>query len=584
MGKCSGFLCQQRSKDDKNDAVYNYHPKHYDKVKDIVTKKVRKSEQFRANGKSAVLCRECLLYESPWAKEDEDYTRYAKMKPGPDGLTAMCIICTRNGRLRTARYQINGEEYPTICDKCNAKDIDLKENTTCVTSKLCAICKTTGFNYNWSICSSGKYCKDCSEIVAMNKPVEYGDEVYMKDVYSKMCIVCDNHQPSFNWSILNNTLWCKACSLLQIKPEEYGDNVIMTDVRNNKCSCGKGQPTFNYMDQIKALYCKDCKKPDMINVRDDLCIGSICRNKPINERTRPSYNKIGETKKLYCRPCANAIFEDEEIANLVSHTCLENIDKNGNTVKCGKIADYGYVDKPKNHCAEHRKYNQVRRSNYSCFLCNDKAIYGINFQRMHCEKHKLIFEDLLTLQECKGCENTMIIGSNGLCEICNPCLRKNKYMHKQNILMQYLDQYNVLNNKIYSTDKIIKGGREGLARPDRVYFGIEFILIVECDEHQHYYYTSEDEGERMVNIMRSFAPLPVYFIRWNPDKYIPKNSENYIEYGDRHAPLADKIYGILYDINIIHTHQLNISYMYYDSSDPDIWIKYLPFQDESKNI
>jgi hypothetical protein len=58
----------------------------------------------------------------------------------------------------------------------------------------------------------------------------------------------------------------------------------------------------------------------------------------------------------------------------------------------------------------------------------------------------------------------------------------------------------------------------------RIYETDEFILILECDENQHKERQCFCEQTRMINISQSFGGIPVYFIRWNPDKY--KNENN----------------------------------------------------------
>ena len=60
-----------------------------------------------------------------------------------------------------------------------------------------------------------------------------------------------------------------------------------------KCiTCNLKIPVFNLPDQKKALYCGDCKKDCMINVKDPKCI--ICNIK------QPVYNLPDQKKGLYC--------------------------------------------------------------------------------------------------------------------------------------------------------------------------------------------------------------------------------------------------------------------------------------------
>lgn len=69
---------------------------------------------------------------------------------------------------------------------------------------------------------------------------------------------------------------------------------------------------------------------------------------------------------------------------------------------------------------------------------------------------------------------------------------------------------------------IIDGGKYGKERPDFIFYCGTFVLIVEVDENQHFSRPCECEQIRMVNIFQSLGK-PTIFIRYNPDKYIPKD-------------------------------------------------------------
>lgn len=86
--------------------------------------------------------------------------------------------------------------------------------------------------------------------------------------------------------------------------------------------------------------------------------------------------------------------------------------------------------------------------------------------------------------------------------------------------MSYLDQ-----RELYgmSTDTTVDGGACGLERPDRVFDFNDKIIILECDEDQHKSRPCLCEQTRMVNLGQAFGGIPVYFIRWNPDDYNPKD-------------------------------------------------------------
>jgi len=64
----------------------------------------------------------------------------------------------------------------------------------------------------------------------------------------------------------------------------------------NKCiKCKLKQAFFNNPNEVKGLYCADCKTNDMIDVKNLKCI--ICKIK------QPNFNNPNEVKGLYCANC-----------------------------------------------------------------------------------------------------------------------------------------------------------------------------------------------------------------------------------------------------------------------------------------
>eukprot|EP00122_Pirum_gemmata_P003728 Pgem_evm1s3377 len=96
----------------------------------------------------------------------------------------------------------------------------------------------------------------------------------------------------------------------------------------NGSNCKK-RPSYNYVGKSKAIYCKTCKLPGMINVISRKCRGGCGK--------RPIFNYPGETKLLYCNQC-----KKEGMVNIMDKKC-----KGG----CGKIANYNYSGEPKLYCS-----------------------------------------------------------------------------------------------------------------------------------------------------------------------------------------------------------------------------------------
>jgi len=158
----------------------------------------------------------------------------------------------------------------------------------------------------------------------------------------------------------------------------------------------------------------------------------------------------------------------------------------------------------------------------------------------------------------------MILDKNDKCEYCNPEIFKRTTLAKQNNLMNYLDNIDLKGD---STDKIINYGECGLERPDRIYDFNDKIIILECDEHQHKNRNCTCEQTRMVNIGQSFGGIPVYFIRFNPDDYIPLNNKNTDDIKKRYKLLGEFIKSIKNNKTILPKAFVSSFYMYYDDWD-----------------
>ncbi len=243
---------------------------------------------------------------------------------------------------------------------------------------------------------------------------------------------------------------------------------------------------------------------------------------------------------------------------------------NLNLVKCTECTTgsiYGIPGSKSTHCAKHRKPGMIRRSKHKCKIkkCSNIAIYGTNFTAIHCETHKDEHDINLIERECSSCSLIMILDENNKCEYCNPEIFKYNKLYKQTLLMNYLDSLTKLPIP-NSTDKTIENTACGKERPDRVYDLGDKIIIVECDEHQHKYYSKECEIVRMLNIGQAFGGTPVYFIRWNPDDYIPFNTnDNIIILKERLQIIGKLIENIVNKTYTLPLGLVSVLYLFYDN-------------------
>ncbi len=96
------------------------------------------------------------------------------------------------------------------------------------------------------------------------------------------------------------------------------------------------------------------------------------------------------------------------------------------------------------------------------------------------------------------------------------------------------------------------------------------VIFLEIDENQHNYgkYEIGCDMKRMASIQESLIcegnTMPVYFIRYNPNKYSICGYRQSTKIGERHASLLDVVNSIGNNCNNSTIKPLTILYMYYD--------------------
>jgi hypothetical protein len=207
--------------------------------------------------------------------------------------------------------------------------------------------------------------------------------------------------------------------------------------------------------------------------------------------------------------------------------------------------------------------------------CPELALYGI-LKAKHCIEHREEDETNIMERICKSCHLPNIVSMDGLCEYCNPDAFKSNYLEKQNLAVRYLKDNGL---KMTQIDKMIDAGVCGKERPDIMIVTDSCIIINEIDEHAHkhsecarfcrcpvdkdnrkVYHCKCDIG-RMLDIAQSSGGLPVYFIRWNPDKY--KTDGKMVSDKERLRKLLE------WNLKIMkiqeHKAFLSVIYLYYDN-------------------
>lgn len=419
-----------------------------------------------------------------------------------------------------------------------------------------------------------EYCKKCS--LKENKG--------MIDVKNKKCIKCIE----LNTKTLRQAVY-NLPGLTGLFCGKHYDKKTMILVTHQKClepGC-KNERNFNFPG-LKAEYCSLHCITGMIDLRMKKCIDC-----PVDNITYPCFNYPDIKQPKYCN-----LHKKEGMVNKLAKQCsFPNCDTNKKgyygykdnldnvfcfnhkkddmtnlshiiCIKCNKsCAIYGIPGKSPSYCGtcSLTEKNMVKRSGGNCKgnkNCRDDVVYGKNKTLFHCVNHKDDDEIMLGYQKCTSCSLDSILNDKGFCETCDPIKIKYVMLEKQKALQNYLESHNL---KFTSVDKIIDKGVCGKERPDFVFDVTKFMLILECDEHQHKDRLDSCEKTRMINIGQSYGGIPLYFIRWNPDNYKSGNNKKSESINKRQGVVCELIKSIQDATHVLPTDSLvSAIYMYYD--------------------
>jgi hypothetical protein len=392
---------------------------------------------------------------------------------------ALCLLCEKQ-----ASYNYENETKASYCKEHSSSDMILIKGQTCK-EKDCKNRPTHNYKNK-----PANYCKEHSkdEMVLIKK--------------NKVCLQngCDKH-PSYNYKGLSK-LYCKEHKL---------KNMIMVNAK--KCLLCDKQASYNYKGETTKLYCKEHSKDGMMNITK--------KRKCLSCDKSPCYNYSEESVPIYCK--------EHKLINMVDivhNVCYKE--------ECLTKATYGYCSKQVSSCFKHKDDKMFKKPRRFCVEenCKEIATYGIK-EPTHCEDHSMKDEFCLIVSTCTKCERKdEILDLEGLClNFCSLIKlddnHKKRQKQKENIMINYLDEYVKLPNNIIriQDDKTIETFCNSY-RPDRLYDCGTHAVIVECDEFQHKYknicskYRDIEHAElsRMHEVYNSIG-LPCIFLRWNPDNF-----------------------------------------------------------------
>jgi hypothetical protein len=316
--------------------------------------------------------------------------------------------------------------------------------------------------------------------------------------------------------------------------------------------CNKRQPRYNKSEEKEAIYCGDCKDPDMVNVINKKCYK--CKNK------QPNFNKVGETNALFCGDC-----KEPDMVNITIKVC--------SYLDCKNNAYYGFPGNKIETCYQHRQDGFIRRPKKICLEkhCKQMAIYGYTTAK-HCEEHKYEDEIDLIQHKCKACGLIEVVNKEGYCYCKDEELFKRVRLAKQKTVKNYLDRHFEL--KYISYDKQIDYGICGKERPDFLFDCKSFYLVLEVDEDQHEQRNCECEQVRMINISQSLG-MPTLFLRFNPDKYKLNKGDKMYSERKRLESLVDVLnYYKDKSTDLFENKGFSlVTYMFYDEDKKTQWLK-----------
>lgn len=183
-----------------------------------------------------------------------------------------------------------------------------------MTGKRCVKCHTySSFNYPGK---PPKYCKSCKEPGMIN-------------VASRRCIGCGVKQPSFNYPNKTTPLYCFDCKL----------SSMVSVIHSKKCeNCKVYRATYNFIGQ-DPIYCLNCKKPDMVDVRSKRC--SECK---LQKATYGYNNQV-----THCKGCKNSdmrFYNNKKICiKCEVRKAYYNFEEKRGARYCGDCKEYGMVNK-----------------------------------------------------------------------------------------------------------------------------------------------------------------------------------------------------------------------------------------------
>jgi hypothetical protein len=304
--------------------------------------------------------------------------------------------------------------------------------------------------------------------------------------------------------------------LNEIKPIycEIHKKIGMINVRSKKCkefNCKK-QPAFNLPNKKSGIYCNEHKKVGMINMISKRC-------KEFNCDKQPAFNLEYENIAIYCKEHSK-----DNMVNVISKRCKE--------LNCNKQPYFNLPnEKDGIYCKYHAKDNMIDIKSKKCLEqnCNKHPSFNLQNQKVgiYCKEHKKIDMVDVKSKRCleKNCDTQVKNNKyKGYCVRCFiykfPDVKISRYYKvKENHMTDFIkDQFK---EEVKVFDKQTGGCSK--RRPDVCIDKFTLVIITECDENQHR--ETSCENKRTMELFQDFGNRPIVFIRFNPDSYINEKNK-----------------------------------------------------------
>jgi hypothetical protein len=354
----------------------------------------------------------------------------------------------------------------------------------------------------------------------------------------------------------------------------------------------------------KPTHCsKHGKSHGFVNVASKRCEDDECEERAV-------YGVKGG-KPTHCRK-----HKSDEMIDVVSKRCEDD--------ECDEFAVYGVKGGKQTHCRKHKSGDMIDAVGKRCQrdVCDERAHYGVEWNRpTHCREHKLLemvnvvsqrcvhdgclvhpsfgfvrgkgthcnehqlprMADVVH-QRCTECKTTVTKQKDKLCAPCRQYLgmgASRKLIRIEKRIIEMLLLHGTIPNDDRTKLNKSVGATCGGYRPD-IYIGFgSFVLIIEIDEHQHRpryisrvvdrvvastvvgTYSPQCETVRMLSIVQA-EQMPVYFIRYNPDKCTIDGKVIKVSPEKRCEALRTLINSVIK--NGTPDALMTITYMYYDGA------------------